>query len=316
MQKETKQIGLDRITLTVNESEITVKEDVELFKVNIKDGTIVVRPNGVNRDKVDINITLPKLFDCTNENNVSVDDFEYLIPVIQDTLESDGVLLDVANARLGSFEVNFNVNDSKFYDVFELISKANIHDNLKAFKVENKDGIQSVKIKKNKYTVKIYKKSEHLMETFKPVEEEFVVRFEVSTNNYTQKERLLGKDVTLQGLIENWSTVEDWYKACIKNTIKKPVEKYVSDMEKQCTERLKQGVKPSVLANEMIYRQDMVDMIVFDNVMKKHYKSINKKPTNTIKATHNRLKKLDETRYNQTTGNVSKLQELYDLIGV
>ena len=312
-----KQIGLDRVVLTVDEEQVKTQEGVDMYKVNIKDKAIFIRPNALNGGKVDVNITCPKIFGDTNEKNVTVEDFDYLIETIQDTLEGEGVLLDVANARLGSFEVNYNVNDSKFYDVLKLIAKANINDNLKAFYVENKDGIQSVKVKKKRYTVKVYKKSEHLQESFKPIDEEYVVRFEVSTNAPDEKEKLFGGEVTLQGLIDNWERVEEWYRNCIKLTIKKPIEKYIKQLEDDCLALLERGVKPSNVVATLMLREDLVDVVAFENAMKKHYKATGKKkPHSVIKSAHKRMLQLDENKYNQVVGNVSKLEELYDLIGL
>ena len=315
MEAKEKQIGLDRLVLTVKETDVVTKgDDVPMLDIN--DGAIVVRPNALHKDLIDIMVNAPKLFHGTNEKNLTVEQMYDLTEIIQKQLEEHGVLVDVARLKLGSFEVNYNVNDKKFYDVLQLIAKANINDNLKAFKVEDKNGIQSVKIKKQRYNLKIYKKSEHLEERFERIEEEHLVRFEVATNSDKEKQKIMQDDLTLIGLIENWERVEEWYRNCIKLTVKKPIERYIKDMEKQCIQRLEQGVKPSVLVNELMFREDLIDLIVFDSAMRKHYKKQKKQPTNAIKSTHNRLKKLNAERYNQVVGNVEKLQELYALIGL
>lgn len=319
MLEVSKEIGLDRVTVMAHKEQIQVIGDVDMLEVNIKDDGITIRNSALNEDFVEIKVTCPKVFYDTNERNITVEDMEYLVECIQDLLEEQGILVSVGELKLGSFEVNYNINDSKFYDVFELISRASIHENLKSFKVENKNGIQSVKVPKQRYHVKIYKKSEHLMERFKPIEEDCVVRFEVSTNVDREKALIFGNEVpTLNGLIERWDKVIEWYKNKIRLSIKNPVESYIKDMEQQCYEMLERGLKPSVVANTMIYRQDMVDMIVFDNAMKRYYKSIGntKNVSKNIKSTHNRLKKLDEERYYQTVGNVTTLQELYELLNI
>lgn len=318
---EVKQIGLDRITLTVHEAEVKGLDGESLVlhdDINIQDGTIVIKYSNPNKGLMNVNITCPKLFNDTNEKNVTFDDLDYVIELASDLLSSHGIMLDVRYSRLGSFEVNFNMNGLRFYYVMQLIAKANINNNLKIFKVENKNGIQSVKINKNKYKVKIYKKSEHLQEQGQDVSEQYLVRFEVSTNDYTQKQRLMADDITMNGLINNWNDIEKWFKVCMKETIKKPVERYLKAMENECIKMLEQGLKPSVVANTMIYRQDMVDMVVFDNAIRKYYKANGKSQNvaRTIKTTHQRLKKLDEKRYLETTNNVDTLKELYDFLGI
>lgn len=317
MSEETKQIGLDRLVLTVKATDVVTKgDDVPMLDIN--DGAIVVRPNALHRDLIDIMVNAPKLFNGTNEKNLTVEQMYNLTEIIQKQLEEHGVLVDVARLKLGSFEVNYNVNDKKFYDVLQLIAKANINDNLKAFKVENKDGIQSVKIKKQRYNLKVYKKSEHLEERFECIEEEHLVRFEVATNSDKEKQKIMQDDLTLIGLIENWERVEEWYRNCIKLTVKKPIEKYVEDMEKQILTMLEAGIKPNKVIETLMFREDLIDLLPFENAMKKHYKKIGntKNVSRGIKTAHNRLKKLDEERYNEVVGNIQKLEELYELINL
>ncbi len=316
MEAKEKQIGLDRLVLTVKATDVVTKgDDVPMLDIN--DGAIVVRPNALHRDLIDIMVNAPKLFNGTNEKNLTVEQMYNLTEIIQKQLEEHGVLVDVARLKLGSFEVNYNVNDKKFYDVLQLIAKANINDNLKAFKVENKDGIQSVKIKKQRYNLKVYKKSEHLEERFECIEEEHLVRFEVATNSDKEKQKIMQDNLTLIGLIENWERVEEWYRNCIKLTIKKPIEKYIKQLEDDCLALLERGVKPSNVVATLMLREDLVDVVAFENAMKKHYKATGKKkPHSVIKSAHKRMLQLDENKYNQVVGNVSKLEELYDLIGL
>lgn len=317
MYKNFKQIGLDRVVLTVKETEIGFKGD-DVTMINVQEGAIRIRHNAMHKDLLDISVNCPKLFYGTNEKNLNGSELYSVIDVIQDELEKQGLLVDVGNLKLGSFEVNYNVNDEKFYDVFRLIAKANVNDNLKAFYVENKDGIQSVKVKKQRYNVKIYKKSEHLKEQFEPVEEENVVRFEVFTNNDIEKAKIMGENLTLQGLIDNWERVERWYAEKIKLTIKKPVEKYIKQLEDECIALLERGVKPSDVVATLMLRQDLIDIVAFENAVRKRYKKIGKTKNSSrdVKTAHNRIKKIDEVRYNQVVGNVAKLEELYDLIGL
>ena len=317
--QEVKQIGLDRITLTVKDEQIEYHGTSEngLYQVNFKEDGIVIRPNQVNKGKTDINITVPKIFNATNEQNVTQEDFEYIVPMVEDILLHEKVFLDVGESNLGSFEINYNVNNPKLYDCLIVVCKAVINNGHKVYKVENQDGIQSVKIKKARHTIKIYKKSEHIQEQGQQVEDEHLVRFEVSTNVLDEKKRLLGNDITLNGLIHQWQDVEDWYKSCINNSIKKPVNKYLKQLEDECFERLNQGTKPSMLVNDLMFRNDLIDLCVFDNALKRHYKSTGKtKPYSVIKSTHARLEKLNPKRYQEVTGNVQELEKFYNLLGI
>lgn len=319
MCKEVKQIGLDRVTLTVKDNEIEYHGTNEngLYQVKVKEDGIVIRPNNLNKDKTDINITVPKVFNATNERNVTQEDFEYIVPMIEDILLHEKVFLDVGESNLGSFEINYNVNNQKLYDCLMLVCKAIINNGHKVYKVENKNGIQSIKIKKARHIIKIYKKSEHLQEIGQEAIEDYVVRFEVSTNVLDEKKRLLGDDITLNGLIHQWQDVEDWFKSCIKNSIKKPVNKYLKQLEDECLERLNQGVKPSQVVNDLMFKSDLIDLSVFDNAIKRHYKATGKKrPQSVIKSTHARLKKLNPKRYQEVTGNVEELEKFYKLLEI
>lgn len=309
-------IGADRMCLTVKKEDLLMYNDNCIKELNENERAIKIEPNALNSDLYDVKITLPKLYAHTNEKNVKGDLLKDLVNVVNERLELYGIMLDVANANLGSFEINVNINDIQLYYVMKLISKANIHDNLKAFIVENKNGIQSVKVKKAKYILKVYKKSEHLQECFQSVEDEHLVRFEVSTNVATEKAKILGDNITLQGLIDNWESVIEWYCNCIRLTVKQPIERYLKDIEKQVIVMLERGLKPRQIIDLMMFREDLIDLLPIENAIKKHYKkSKNKNANRDIKAIHNRLKKLNEERYLQVTNNIEKLDKLYEILG-
>lgn len=311
------QIGLDRICLTVKEEDLQMYNDNCITELNELEKAIQIRPNALNKGLYDVNITVPKLFAHTNEKNVTGDLLQAMPNIIQERLELYGIMLDVANANLGSFEINVNINDIRLYYVLKLIAKANINDNLKAFIVENKNGIQSVKVKKAKYILKVYKKSEHLQECFQSVEDEHLVRFEVSTNVASEKAKILGNNITLQGLIDNWEDIISWYRNCIKLTVKKPIEKYVEDMEKQILTMLEAGLKPQQIVDRYLVGVELIDLYPIESGIKKHYKKIKKaNASRDIKRIHDRLKKANPEAYNQLVGNVEKLQQLYDVLGI
>ena len=309
-------IGIDRLNLSVPEQNILVNEGIDLDSININNGMITVPDRG-KKDKKIFSIIPSKLYGETNEKNVPIYKMNEVIEMIQEILTKNGIVFDVRYEYLTSFEVNANINDKKLYDSIDVIAKANIFKNQTVFKAENGEGIQSLKIPKNKYTGKVYKKSEHLQEQGYDVEQEHLVRFEISTGDWTQKERLFGDDCSLNGLANNGDKVLEWFMVCIRETIKKPVEKYLKQLENECVDKLNAGVKPSQVINELMFTNRLVDLTVFDNAMKRHYKdSGKKKPQTVIKSTHNRLKKLNEDRYNQVVGNVESLERFYQYIGI
>ena len=310
-------IGLDRMCLTVKKEDLLMYNDNCINEFNETERAIKIEPSVLNEDLYDVRITAPKLYAHTNEKNVTGNLLNDLVNVINERLELYGIMYDITNANLGSFEINVNINDIQLYYVLKLIAKANINDNFKAFYVENKDGIQSVKINRTEYLVKVYKKSEHLQEQFQQVEQDHLVRFEVSTNRTKEKAKILGNETTLQSLVENWDNVVAWYCRCINLSIKKPIEKYMKDIEKQVIVMLEAGLKPRQIIDLMMFREDLIDLLTIENAIRKYYKKSKHKHANRdIKAIHNRLLKLDEERYQQVKNNIEKFQELYDLIGI
>ena len=310
-------VGLDRFCLTATDKELIAYNDDCISELNENERGIKIEQSRLNKGLYEIKITAPMMFHSTNEKNVTLNNLHELIPAIEKRLELYNISLDVANAKLGSFEINTNFNDIKLYSLLKLIAKANINDNFKAFIVENINGIQSVKIKKSEYMAKTYKKSEHLQELFQPTEQEHLVRFEISTNRDREKEKMLGDNITLQGLICNWDNVVFWYCNCIKNTIKKPIDKWCKSVEKDVIGMLEQGMKPRQIIDLMMFREDLIDLLPIENAIRKHYKkSKNKNANRDIKAIHNRLNKLDEERYQQVTNNIEKLNEIYAILGI
>lgn len=316
---EELQIGLDRYSVSMEEEKVQLKEGVLLDTINASDNAITTQSKkhkGVNR--AIFSVTTPRLFNDTNEFNVTKEDLPYVISMVTDLLVSEGIYVDTEYEYLTKFEVNSNVNDSKLFDVMIMIKNSNIFINKKkVMTTDNEDGIQSMKVLGNKYNLKVYKKTEQLLETgYTPIQQD-LIRFEIEVSDHTQKERLFGKNITPNGMVNNWHKVEEFYKTCIVETIKKPVAKYLKQLENECVDKLNSGMKPSQVVNELMFTNKLVDLTVFDNAMKRHYKATGKKkPQTVIKSTHNRLKKLNEQRYNQVVGNVEILERFYQMLGI
>ena len=312
-----KLIGLDRFCLTATTKELVPYNEDCIPELNENAKGINIECSRLNQGLYEISVTAPMMFYNSNEKNVTLDKLPLMIKILQKRLEEYGISLDVANVKLGSFEINTNFDDVKLYALLKLIAKANVNDHFKAFIVENINGIQSVKIKKSEYMAKAYKKSEHLQELFQSTEAEHLVRFEISTNRDREKAKMLGDNITLQGLIDNWDNVLVWYCNCIKNTIKKPVAKYCSDIEKQVISMLEAGLKPRQIIDKLMFKEDLIDLYPIENAFTKHYKKAKRgSVSRDINRIHDRLKSIDEERYQQVTNNIEKLQEIYAILGI
>ena len=341
-------IGLDRISLVINSENIVVdtkkvvglqkgegtmvydlatNKKIEIAVLNRKirgagigevdTDAIVVRNNNFDKNKFDIVVNGAKLLYGTNERNIEGLALERLAEEVACKLASEGIYIDMSKATIGSVEINYNIDDKKLYDVFELIAKANMYEGFKAYKVEVKDGIQTVKIKKDKYELKIYRKTEQLKETGKLVDSGNLVRFEVSTNVNSEKAKFLGDNMTLESLVENWDKAMAWYLRCIDLTINKPIDKYITEVEGLIIASMRSGKKPSEVATGLLLNNNLLDFEIFSNAVKKHYKQ-NKKgsPSSVLKGIRKKLEKANSERFKSMTGNLEKLEEFYKEIGL
>lgn len=301
-------IGVSDFDLTIKGISLQEKDD---YTIKV---TLMKKPN-INF-VLDVNI--PKLLYNTNERNAS--NLEHLTEVnqiIQKKLSEVGVYTDMTKARVSSLEINVNSTDSKLYDAMKIIRKGFNASNEKVFVVESKNNIESLMVKNRYIKVKVYNKTQQLQDTGQLYENKNLVRIEVTTLDSRTINTITGNDPTIDGIIENWDKVENWFRSVIEKHIKKPCEEYNKAVENAMVQELKQGHRTYDILTLQAEQGNLVDLELFTRAMKRYYKETGKKsPTTMIKNTKNRYEKLNKCRYDMMTGNIEALEKLWNGIGL
>lgn len=301
-------IGVSDFDLTIKGISLQEKDD---YTIKV---TLMKKPN-INF-VLDVNI--PKLLYNTNERNAS--NLEHLTEVnqiIEKKLSEVGVYTDMTKARVSSFEINVNSTDSKLYDAMKIIRKGFNASNEKVFVVESKNNIESLMVKNRYIKVKVYNKTQQLQDTGQLYENKNLVRVEVTTLDSRTINTITGNDPTIDGIIENWDKVENWFRSVIEKHIKKPCEEYNKAVESAMVEKLKQGHKTYDILISQANKGDLVDLEIFSKAMKRYYKETGKsKPHTVIKNTKNRLERVEKTQYDSLVGNIESLEKLWNGIGL
>lgn len=295
-------IGIDRINLSTNKVDITL----------VNENTLGVNYNHLTKGYT-IPVPLPSLIYGNNAKNLVQDQLAKAKELLQ--YELDKLNLKVDDLKITYLELNFNINDIGLYTTLDLISKAMLLDSKKIMLTKTIDGIQSLKVHKATYDIKIYKKSEMLRETGQGYPKENILRFEVSSNDRKTLDRLL-PNRHFDDIYNNWSDLVDWYKQSMQKGFKEPIKKYVKELVNNAYRLIKIGLKPNEVIDTLLFSQKLVDTYVFEEAFKRYYKKLNKDPYGIIAYQKNRLKKLDEGQYNITKGNIKKLDKLYKEIGI
>lgn len=301
-------IGVSDFDLTIKGISLQEKDD---YTIKV---TLMKKPN-INF-VLDVNI--PKLLYNTNERNAS--NLEHLTEVnqiIEKKLSEVGVYTDMTKARVSSLEINVNSTDSKLYDAMKIIRKGFNASNEKVFVVESKNNIESLMVKNRYIKVKVYNKTQQLQDTGQLYENKNLVRVEVTTLDSRTINTITGNDPTIDGIIENWDKVENWFRSVIEKHIKKPCEEYNKAVESAMVEKFKQGHKTYDILISQANKGDLVDLEIFSKAMKRYYKETGKsKPHTVIKNTKNRLERVEKTQYDSLVGNIESLEKLWNGIGL
>lgn len=264
-----------------------------------------------------LGVNAPKLYSVTNVKNVCVETEVKNIPnLIQKHLEKVGVYVDLVQATVSYFEVNYNIYGEKFDNTFRLINECWKMDNNKVFGVDTKKGYESLKLKLPTREIKAYNKGKHLKDTKQCVNVDDVARIEVSTSHKTTIRRLFGDD-RLITICNNIDKMQYFYQRAIKYSVKVPYISYKDNLLEYMVKELESGVKPFELQYRLAVTNRLVDVELFAKAIKIYYKKVGKKsPNNVIKSNVNRLQKVDMELYNRLQNNCNKIEKFLDDIGL
>lgn len=278
---------------------------------------------------IQLSINAPKIFNVTNENNVSDGrELKHLPQLVEKKLSEIGVYVSLEEATMRGFEVNANTTENKFKETFELVSEAwkaeldekGVNKKNKVFLVDTEDGYESLKLKKDHRTVKVYDKIKQLKDTGQITINENLARIEVYTSHTTTIQRMLGDDITFANFCNNIEAIQHYYRTSIETDIEKPINQFRKRIEHQIFEKLEAGEKPIDVyegyINHKRKRKLIVDLSVFDNAMKKYYKKHKKANLQRdIKTLHNKvLKKTDQENYESLVDNFARIERFMQQI--
>lgn len=265
-----------------------------------------------------LDVNIPKLLYNSNERNANnIDHLSEVNQIIEKKLGEHGVYTDMTKARLLSVEMNVNSTDKKLYDAMKMIKKGFNATNDKVFIVESKNNIESLMIKNSYLKVKVYNKAKQLQDTGQLVDNENLIRFEVTTLDNRAISRMTMFNPTIEGLIDHWDRVEQWYIDVINRLVKKPTEQFNQSVVNAMVEQLKQGHRTYDVLALQGEKGNIVDIELFSKAMKQYYKETGKSnPYSIIKNTKARLEKADKQQYESLVGNIQAMEKLWKQLGL
>lgn len=343
-------IGIDRLKI-INVSIISIDlkrfrghlisgEGVKVYETNLEDyiefSELDITIKGKSLNEVDnylmklklnrfpylyfsIDINAPRVIFGTNERNISnKEELEEVFEIVKEKFSNVGIEIDIKDSVISAFEVNYNMDSNKLIDSFKLIKKALSKTENKIFSVDYKEETESIMFNLSDRKIKIYNKSRQLEDSGQISQQNNLVRVEVSTTNTMLIRRLCkSKKATIKSFINNLDDIKMFYVETVNRNLKKVINSYVEELEKNIYQRFMDGEKYFDVLVGVSVSGHLADIIVFDNALKRYYKATNKKKPNTIiKNYHKKLKRYDDNLYKKIKNNLSEINKLFEEIEV
>lgn len=274
---------------------------------------------------LEISLNAPKLYFRNNEQNISENniDIKNITQVIKDMLEENGLELEGELneiLRVTKVEFNTNVYNKDFKKAFKIVNDAWLTAGMKVFKVEtDKNGLEYLCIESKKaWKIKMYDKYTHLTEIGEEPTEDEISRIEVEFKS-DEINRLLESNNNFGNFLENIDIFERRYVTMMSDYIEKPTNKLVKKIEKVIIDDLKEGKSVTNVLKKWAGRSEtstsIVDLQIFDNAVRKYYKSIKKgNVARDIRNSRNSYKKQDEEKYYWLTDNLCHIEQFMESI--
>ncbi|CEN25159.1 Uncharacterised protein [[Clostridium] sordellii] len=309
--------------------ELNIGQDIEVAEIDItikgnsnneKDNYLMkLKLNRIPYLDLSIDVNAPRVLYGTNEVNISdINDMHLLIKEIKDKFSKVGIDINLDKAIISNFEVNYNSHNPKLLDTFKLIKKSLDKEDEKVFLVDHNGETESLMINLSDRKIKIYNKTKQLEDTGQVVIYDNTLRVEVSTSNTMLIRRLCkSKVATIDKFIMNFDNLKLWFIDTVRKRIKLVIERYCNDIEENIYNRLIKGERYYNILLGVATNGDIVDMIIFDNAVKRYYKDTGKKKPNTvIKNYHRKLREYDEELYQKIVNNLAEINKLFEDIEV
>lgn len=331
-------VTIDSIDLNCYKGHIVAGEGIEIHEINlgqvieIADMNITIKGNSSNEKDnylmklklnrvpyldLSIDVNAPRLLYGTNEVNISdSNDMYLLIKEMKDKFHEIGIDINLDKAIISNFEINYNSHNPKLLDTFRLIKRSLDQEKEKVFLVDSNGETESLMINLSDRKIKIYNKAKQLEDTGQVVSNKHTVRVEVSTNNTMLIRKLCKSNVaTIDKFITSFDDLKIWFIDTVRKRLKLAIDRYCNDIEESIYNRLIKGERYYSILLGVATNGDIVDMIIFDNAVKKYYKETGKKKPNTIiKSYHRKLREYDEKLYQRLVNNLVEINKLFEEI--
>lgn len=266
---------------------------------------------------ISIKANAPKFIYETNEKNGDGYLLSRLSGYVSGHLYRYGIEVDLRTAKVHNFEINYNVHKDKFYQALKLINELWIKRDNKVFKVEEKDGIEFLLLKRPTRQIKIYNKTVELLSKGLPYEFNYNTRIEIKISHISTIEYILGKERSFYKFCNSYKQIVDFYRKTIDKEIKKIYVSYTDEKIDEIVQKLNEGSKLRDICIEKWMNEEILDIDMFERAIKKYYKKTNKKnPYKSIKKLNSYFKDINENKFNEASGNMIAIEQAFKSIGV
>ena len=184
-----------------------------------------------------VEMTAPRLFYETNEENVNQTDKLNLIPIrLKKECLNVGIEIELGSEKVTYFEINYNTHIENFNNTFKFLEQVFIKSNEIIFSARNSDGIKSIMFNNNKKNntrkIKVYDKTQHLKDLKLNLRHKSTCRIEVSTNHTTTIKNIFQyREKNIENLCNITQTrLSDFFLRTVKTELVEPYFKYKSEV--------------------------------------------------------------------------------------
>lgn len=269
-----------------------------------------------------VEVTAPKLFRGTNEENVNSSIELELIPqVLVEKCKSVGIEIELGHEIVTYIEVNYNIHKEGFKNTFGFLKKVFVESNKVVFEASDREGIRSMMFfseSGNKTRkLKVYDKTKHLNDTNQVTNYESTYRIEVSTNhtstlvNYFRSPR--------RDLVSMCEIFQDRFVKFFLNTVKNELVKPYFSYKAEVVEYVVLQMETSENTTDLLLKLSMENVLFDVDLLREAIKIYankngrdNKYSSNLYRRIVEKLKKVNPQQYGLMIDNCKMIEDLFE----
>ncbi|WP_315167658.1 hypothetical protein [Metaclostridioides mangenotii] len=272
-----------------------------------------------------VEVTAPKLFRGTNEENVnSSEELERIPQVLVEKCKSVGIEIELGYEIVTYIEVNYNIHKEGFKNTFGFLKKVFVESNKVVFEASDREGIRSMMFfseSGNKTRkVKVYDKTKHLNDTNQITNYDSTYRIEVSTNHtstllyYFRSPR---RDLVSMCKIFQDRFV-DFFLNTVKNELVKPYFLYKAEVVEYVVLQMEQSENTTDLLLKLSMDNVLFDVDLLREAIKIYANKKghdNKYSSNMYRRLVGKLERVNPHQYGLMINNCKMIEELFKEFG-